>query len=515
MPVSLLPELFRHRHSLGRGQVNARFAKWCREHGLNSPTDFLDLPGEVISGHRDRHVVEVRVGGRKMFLKKEHRVSLATRLRNWWAGFGMASLCEREAMTLTRLHEAGVPVPQWIACGSSQDGRSFVLLRNANGRELPTALARGTNDFTRWRLAHAIGEAVGRLHQSGFDSPDLSAKHVLVRRDGSVVLIDWPRAVERETLNRDRCLAALAGLHASLAPPLATMRERLAVLKIWMRTIGFHGPAAPLARQVIRLAKTMSRRRSIQEQLRPTRDPRLRWIDGEALCVTTSYLKSAGGEIPAWIRQGAQSTVPWRTVEVHAGSDFDPVVLCSFPPASRCRRWFSALSRSCVQSIAIRQAGMAFRLMRHKIPVAPVVAFGGRPDGGGFVMCRISVDVRSARSWLALPRPGRRAMLRRIGQLLRQCHDAGCRGINANNLMIEAARRPRLRLIPNGDLFSSSKATEKAIASEIQRLAAGLGLVDRRDVVRMVRGYFGSDAIKPETLRIAAASLCLATRRAA
>ncbi len=487
MPVELLPALTM-RPPRG-GKVNVRYAKWCRASGLRSPSDFLKLEGDVISGHRDRHVVEVRVGGKRLYLKKEHRVSFRTRLQNWWAGYGLVSLSEREAATLAQLREVGVPVPEWIACGATSEGQAYLLLRNARGTDLRKVLARKRENLSRLRLAKSIGVAVGRLHQAGFDAPDLSAKHVLVRREGGIVLLDWPRARECRTLNRDRCLAALAGLHASLRPELATTRERMFALRAWMRTIGFHGPAAPVARQVNRLSVTLRKRRSIREQLQPARDPRLRWIDGETLCVTRRYWSSIGERISHSVRDAAYSVVP-RQITVQP----DPTTqLTCFPPMPRWRRLWGTVSQRPLQSEGIRVAGLAFRLARHRVPVMPVLAFGGRPDGGGFLLSRLPASMQLARSWFAFPRPGRDKMLGRVGRLLRQCHEAGCRGIAAEHLVIDTATRPRLRLIANPGLFAAAPPNDDAIATDLSCLARGIGLSNRKDIARVIRGYFSDN----------------------
>ena len=105
-------------------------------------------------------------------------------------------------------------------------------------------------------------------------------------------------------------------------------------------------------------------------------------------------------------------------------------------------------------------------------------------------------------------------MLRRVGQLLRRCHDAGCRGIAAENLLIETNIRSRLRLVPSGNLFNAPP-TERASAADLKALIHGLGLSRRQDVARIMRGYFGSDTINTAILRITAATLRLAARRAA
>ena len=62
-----------------------RFARW----GLTGPDDFLNLPGEIVSGHADRHVVRVVLGRDRSkvvaYLKREHRVRLRDRCAAWLA----------------------------------------------------------------------------------------------------------------------------------------------------------------------------------------------------------------------------------------------------------------------------------------------------------------------------------------------------------------------------------------------------------------------------------------------
>src|SRR4051812_48254585 len=118
MRVSLMPILTRLRRLWpGRAFVkyHPRYERAIRDCGLDSADAFLDLPGEVVSGHADRHVVEVRADEIKGYLKREHRVPWKTRLRNCLTGFGASSLAAREAKVLDELAQHGVPVPQWLA----------------------------------------------------------------------------------------------------------------------------------------------------------------------------------------------------------------------------------------------------------------------------------------------------------------------------------------------------------------------------------------------------------------
>src|SRR5688572_10861957 len=81
--------------------------------GLTEPRALVDLPGEIVSGHPDRHVVRVVLGtGRERvvgYLKREHRVPIRDRVANACAGFGFVSKSVREARTLEQLRAAGIP----------------------------------------------------------------------------------------------------------------------------------------------------------------------------------------------------------------------------------------------------------------------------------------------------------------------------------------------------------------------------------------------------------------------
>ena len=71
-----------------------------KEEGLPPPSVLVDLPGEIVSGHPDRHVREVTFRGRVCYLKREHRIPWRERWKNLLAGFGWASKSTREAAVL-------------------------------------------------------------------------------------------------------------------------------------------------------------------------------------------------------------------------------------------------------------------------------------------------------------------------------------------------------------------------------------------------------------------------------
>src|SRR5882724_7686260 len=72
--------------------VHSAMAESFREFGLTTPEAFLAIPGEIVSGHPDRHVMRVELSdGRTAYLKREHRIRWKDRFRNWRANFGWSS----------------------------------------------------------------------------------------------------------------------------------------------------------------------------------------------------------------------------------------------------------------------------------------------------------------------------------------------------------------------------------------------------------------------------------------
>src|SRR5262249_11473678 len=152
-------------------EVNPKYQELLREQALLSAGQFLDLPGAIISGHPDRNVAQVAVGKLSAFLKREHRIPWRDRLANAWAGFGFVSKSCREARTLDALARLGIGCPEWIAAGEDGRGRAFLLIRELTGTvDLRVFLGEGraAPRPTRYRLARKLGEAIARLHQSGF-----------------------------------------------------------------------------------------------------------------------------------------------------------------------------------------------------------------------------------------------------------------------------------------------------------------------------------------------------------
>src|SRR5436190_13988040 len=107
--------------------INPACKQELRRQRLIAAADFLKLPGVILCGHPDRHVLKVELSTdsvgwssselseRGAFLKKEHRVRWRDLLASACAGFGFVSKSTREAKLLTRIARAGIPCPEVLA----------------------------------------------------------------------------------------------------------------------------------------------------------------------------------------------------------------------------------------------------------------------------------------------------------------------------------------------------------------------------------------------------------------
>ena len=179
-------------------EFHPRYRAWLGKCGVRTAADALALRGEVVGGHADRHVVKIElhsgVSVRGAYLKREHVVARRSRFRNWREGFGWVSRAEREARTLQKLEELGLPGPQWLAYGEDAAGRAFLLIEELTGavplREYFTDTAL-TADESRL-LAERIGRMLAEYHAAGVGTPELAAKHLLLRsRALQPIMIDW------------------------------------------------------------------------------------------------------------------------------------------------------------------------------------------------------------------------------------------------------------------------------------------------------------------------------------
>ncbi len=365
-------------------EINPRFRDLLAGLGLSSAEQFLSLPGLIVSGHLDRHVARVALGGAAAYLKREHRVRPRDRLAAAGAGFGLVSKSLREARVLAALRRAGVGAPDWVAAGEDGRGRAFLLLEDLPGAVDLREYLRGATPEGRRQLARRLGSALASVHGAGFDHPDLYAKHVLVDPATQAIrFLDWQRTRRRLFVGRRRRARDLAALDATLADEFATGRERLACLRAYVRASAVDPPpglAKWLARAVRARAARLLRTRHVRKERAappPVAARGVRWLDGEALCVTQEFWEELGGAVPAWLPLPAASPEGSSRSEVALAGGRRGLLVrrrCSRPLA-----WlWSALRGRSLVTEEVRQAGVLFARLKHGQDGPRVLAFGQR-----------------------------------------------------------------------------------------------------------------------------------------
>lgn len=413
MPVSGL-RTFRLTPAAERYTVRPECRDWLDAAGLRTATDFLTLPGVVVSGHVGRNVSRVEIAGTTAYLKREHRVRVRDRFRAWRDGFGWQSVSAREAAVLRRLDGHQLPGPKWLAYGEA-GGVAFLLV----------AAAEGENDLRsvpRLPASHAarLGLVIARLHAAGVDQPDLFAKHVLIRPDtGRFTILDWQRAVLRETVPWAARVRSLAALRATAGGAAFSAHMWTELLSAYLAEAGTAGGRVPslghLAGQVDGLARSLARRPGFRLH-RPTAVPQeLVRIDGETVCAVPAVATElAGPEAIARLydpandgmrlslRQGRMGVLGVRRTRLPFG------------------RWWATVRGRVWRSPELRVARLLFHLERFQIPAPKLLAYGQRPSVAG-----------PAGSFV-LSEPGRSRPIRcedgdRVRELLDRLHVAGCR----------------------------------------------------------------------------------------
>jgi tRNA A-37 threonylcarbamoyl transferase component Bud32 len=431
-------------------RINPAYAAQLERLGLSGPEEFLSLPGVIVSGHPDRHVLKIKLGeGRQAlcaYLKREHRVHWRDRLANAWAGFGFVARSAREAQVLAELARSGIGCPEWIAAGEDNAGRAFLLVHELTGlvdlRVFLDTLSLAS-PYTRHRFAATLGEALARIHEQGFTHPDLYSKHVFVDADGEeIVFLDWQRSRRRRRVARRDRWRDLAALDATLARDAATLQERLTCLQAYLRSaLAGRVPRELLAEAILRTRREsdrLARKRRIRELRRlPDLEPgaqHLLWLDGEALCVTEEFHDRLRGRMPEWLRtpfgQG-RDNAPLVRSTVRVGRGRRGVLLRRRQTQPLYRFW-SWLTGRRATSPELAQAALLFRLQRHGVTTPRLLAMGQQLGVGGrldsFLLTEPLARGASLPRWLNKEQKvrRRRLLLRQTAQMVRQVHRSGC-----------------------------------------------------------------------------------------
>ena len=315
----VLARLFRRRAFV---ETQPRYRRLLAQLGLVHAEQFLSLSGTIVSGHPDRNVqrLTLEFEGERLpvYLKREHRVRTWVRLRNALAGFGFVSLSVREACLLDALRRESIGCAEWIATGEDNEGRAFLLLREVEDAvDVRTFLRDHAEAPRRHQLSCRLGALLAHLHRTGFDQPDLYAKHILVRlEDDALVLLDWQRSRRRLAIGWRQRVRNLAALNATLADDVATVGVRPLCLQAYLSEATDAQPRAlrRVWRSVERETARLLRRRHIRETRQcplPTEVQDWIALDGEALSITSSLRRLVSGSFD-WLAARA-ATVAART----------------------------------------------------------------------------------------------------------------------------------------------------------------------------------------------------------
>jgi tRNA A-37 threonylcarbamoyl transferase component Bud32 len=477
-------------------EIAPAYADLLRRHGLQAPSDFLAWAGAIVGGHAQRHVVEVVLsgasGGTRFFLKKEHRVRWRHRCASAWQGHGWVSLSVREGRILRQAHQAGIDCPEVVALGE-EGPRAFLLLRAAEGlTDLRTFLAQP--HVERRRLAAALGRTLADMHRAGFDHPDLFAKHVLAGTDCHGLrfcFLDWQRSRRCRYVRWRRRYRDLAALDASLAESLASDRLRLICLRAYLGTLVEAPPLARAATAIRRLSEPLQRRRKIRD-LRQAALPiaqQLVWLDDGHLCIAREFHAELGEQRPAWLPQAPR---PRRGDHLERTQ----VHLSDGRPASLRQRWQTRPARSS-SSPEYTLAAMLFRLQRFGIAAPRLLALGQQQLAScqrfSFVLFQQAEAAPLIETLLLLPAGRRRRrLLREMGRVLRQVHEAGYLLPEGCSLLQALAVTATGSVVLAGveQLQYSDAAWQHLARLELSRDTGGLlTALPRTDRLRLALGY--------------------------
>jgi Lipopolysaccharide kinase (Kdo/WaaP) family len=432
-------------------EIQPRYRQWLGRLGLVRAEQFLSLSGTIISGHPDRNVqrLTLEAAGERVavYLKREHRVSVWVRFLNALAGFGFVSRSVREACILEALRRESIGCPEWIAAGEDGCGRAFLMVREVEDAvDVRTFLRDHAEPTRRRQVARRLGNLIAHLHRTGFDHPDLYAKHVLVRLgDDSLVLLDWQRSRRRLVVSWRQRVRNLAALNATMADDVATSRDRLACLQTYLdeATDVPHPLVRRACLSVQHQTARLLRRRHIREKRQfPLPAEAQDWIalDGEALAITSALQRLVSGSLD-WLALDQQPLPPGQTLMrrwLMLGNGRRTLLV-----RRRCLQPFAALwawlRRRRLASPEQRHASLLLRLERHGVPAPRVLAMGQRRAYLGqlesFLLTEPAKDTVPLDVWLMWQTEGRRTrsmlrlrrkVLREAGALLARLHEASC-----------------------------------------------------------------------------------------
>src|SRR5262249_27274011 len=120
----------------------------------------------------------------------------------------------------------------------------------------------------------------------------------------------WQRSRQRKHVPWCLRWRDLAALHATLGPESASLRDRLRCLQAYLRAFTYDRRELRARRReaiaaIEKHERVLLRRRHVvqsRQACRPIGTSGIRWLDGEALCVTEDFWQELGGRTPRCLR---------------------------------------------------------------------------------------------------------------------------------------------------------------------------------------------------------------------
>lgn len=397
-----------------RLEVNPKFEKLVRALKLDDFEAVMACEtGQLVGEHRRRNVVRLSLshGGRMrtVYLKREFAAQLKDVAAALLRGSGLMTKARREWEVITALQAEGVPCPQPLVF--AQQGfprlRGYLLLAELPGIPLTQWVHQPrwrTDRAFRRAILGAVADAAARLHQSGFDHPDLYSKHVWVCQQGSawrVSLIDFQRSARYRYVPLACRWRDLAALNATMDDRWVSPSDRVFFLKRYLAAAQLAGLEREAAKVILPRERRLKSRRKVRE-LRSAGHPdawdqKLVRADREQMWIDRRYQSALDRadlrEFEA-VMSSSQGTLlrtlpdreNWRLVLPNGSAEGSTVAYLKRHRASSLSGWLRRrFDAAAPISAGCQEAWNVMRLRRGGVASMDVIAFGEKAGRWGNV----------------------------------------------------------------------------------------------------------------------------------
>lgn len=228
--------------------ISPRMRSVLEAQGLTQAKDWFAAKGQrlakaTLAGWRERVMLELDNGGsaRRVFVKRFEQPPLGAQVKRILSGHLFRSTAGVERHWISRMADAGLPVPDMVAFAEQRRGfwerRSMIALAEVEGESMERYFARTGVRLGRDMLDESA-RLIGRLHAAGFIHRDLYASHVFLHEQGGAprfCFIDLQRVMHRPLRWRRWQVRDLAQLNYSTPAGAVSTRSRLMWLGRYLR----------------------------------------------------------------------------------------------------------------------------------------------------------------------------------------------------------------------------------------------------------------------------------------